>query len=60
MALIDEGFTLYAVKGEGSSRVVEELFMHFFVTCDEEASVVAAQLVMYREGCGTAVEFFKG
>ena len=57
---MDEGFAAYALRGEGSSSEAEELVMHFFVTCDDEASVTAANSMTYEEELSAAVEFFEG
>ena len=57
---MDEGFAAYALIGEGSSSEAEELVMHFFVTCDDEASVTAANSMTYEEELSAAVEFFEG
>ena len=60
MSLADEGFSAYAVRGEGSSSEVEELGMHLVLTYDDEASIDAAQSVTYVEGCGAAIVIFLG
>ena len=56
MALVDEGFTTYAVRGEGSLSDVEYLVIHFFVMCNEEASVAAVKSVTYEEGLIVSVK----
>ena len=49
---------MYAVRAEGLLRDIQELVMHFIVTCDDEASVTAAKPVTYREEMNVAVVFF--
>ena len=58
MALADEGFAAYAVRGEGLSSEVEDLVMHSVVTCKHEASTTAAKSITHREGLSEAVTIF--
>ena len=39
----------YAVRREGFSSEVEDLVMHFIVTCNDEVSVAADKSLTYRE-----------
>ena len=45
MDLVDEVFSVYILMGGGLPSDVEELVTHFVVTCDDKASVDAAQSV---------------
>ena len=58
MALVHEGFSVYAVKGEVLSTEVEELIVHFIVTYNDKASTTAAKSVPYIEGLEPSVTFF--
>ena len=58
VALADEGFSVYAVRGKGLLIKVQVIVTHFVVTCNDEASVDAAKSVTYREACYAAVTFF--
>ena len=60
MALVDEGFSNYAVISEGALRKLEELVTQFIVTCNDKSSVAEANYVMYGDGLRVAVAFFKG
>ena len=61
VALVDEGFDTYTVRGEGllSELDVEELVTHFVVTCNDEASISAAKSMTFEEGLSTDINFFK-
>ena len=54
---MDEGFSMYAGMEEVLFREVQELVNHFFVTCNDEASISADKSVTYREGQISAVTF---
>ena len=47
---MDEDFALYSFIGEILSSKVDDIFTHFGVTWNGEASVDAATYVTYREG----------
>ena len=61
VALVDEGFDTYIVRGEGlfSKVDLEELVTHFVVKCNDEASIAAAKSMTYEEVLSTAINFFK-
>ena len=58
MALVDEGFAVYAVRGEVSSIEVEDLVTHSVVTCNDEDSLTAAKYMKYVEGLRSSVTYF--
>ena len=57
MSLVYEWFAAKTVIGGGLLREVEEIAMHFVVTCDDDASVSTGKSVAHREGCGTSASF---
>ena len=57
MALVDEVFVAYAVRGEGLSSELEEPVTHFFVMYGNESSVGAPKSVTYGEGSRAAITF---
>ena len=55
--LVDEGLSVYVVRGEGSSIEVNDLITHYVVTYDDEAYVPEATSVTYLEGLRSATVF---
>ena len=47
MALVNEGFSAYAVRGEGLPSKVEELVTQFIMTCNGDTYVSTAKSVTY-------------
>ena len=58
MALVDEGFSVHAGRGEVWSIKAQEFVAHFFVMYEDEASVAAFKYVTYRVGIRAANFFF--
>ena len=58
-ALVDRGFSAYAVRGEVLSIEVKEIVTHFIVTCNDDASVTADKSMTCGEVLRAAVAFFR-
>ena len=54
---MDDGFSAYTVRGEGSSCEVEELTTHLIMTCNDELSVSAAKSTKYGKGLRATINF---
>ena len=49
-ALVDYGFVAYAVRGEGLSGEMDDIFTYIVVTCDDDTYVDAADCVLHNKG----------
>ena len=58
MALVDEGFSAYAVRGERLSVMVDDHFPYIVLLCDDETSVATSERIIHMKGLQATIVFY--
>ena len=57
MALLNDGFDAYIVRGEGLSGKLDDLVTYIFVTCDDKIFVAASECMTHRKVLRATITF---